>query len=156
MSTRVVTASDIARCGGMSTATRRYWVKKEVLRGQGPFVEQDAIETAVARALITAGQANVFGAVFPDLRTDLKRAVLEGCCELWAVIGADGCDFALVRSCAEAGERASQLDGLAWTVSLGACIAQARYRYARLLVQIGEASGEVESLARRRAGSGTS
>ncbi len=152
MSKRRVTASDIARCGGMSTATRRYWARLLLLRGEEPFSEYDAVETAVAQAIIAATQANVLRVVFPALRSDLRVAALEGSSELWAVIAEDGYDYALARSRAEAGEYASTLYGLAWTVSLQGCIQHARQRYSRTLASVGNANADVRTLKAHRSG----
>lgn len=130
----------------MSPATRRDWVGKQVLRGDEPFTEYDAIETAVGQALIAKSQSNVLGAVFPVLRPELRSAVVGGSSDLWAVIASDGYDCRLARSSAEAGEYAASLSGLAWTVPLRDCIEHARERYGRAVVQLGNAKAAVQSL----------
>lgn len=139
----------------MSTATRRYWCKQLLLRADGPFTEYDAVETAVAQAIIGATQANVLRVVFPALQDDLKVAVLGGSSELWAVIAEDGYDYVLGRSCAEAGEYASTLCGMAWTISLQGCIDQARQRYGRMLASAAGPIAAVKTLDAHRARKGT-
>jgi hypothetical protein len=138
----------------MSTATRRYWCKQLLLRADGPFTEYDAVETAVAQAIIGATQANVLRVVFPALRNDLKVAVLGGSSALWAVVAEDGYDYVLARSCAEAGEWASTLCGMAWTISLQGCIDQARQRYGRTLASTASPTSAVRMLDAQRARKG--
>jgi len=138
----------------MSTAVRRYWVKQLLLRGDAPFSEYDAVETAVAQAIIGATQANVLRVAFPALRDDLKVAALEGSSELWAVVAEDGYDYVLARSCAEAGEYASTLCGLAWTVSLQGSIDQSRQRYGRMLASAASPTAAVRTLDAHRAKKG--
>jgi hypothetical protein len=144
-----VSAADIARCGRMSSATRRQWALAGLLERGGTLTEHDAVETAVAARLIEATTTQRARAAFRAVRADLRAAVIAGERQLWVIVPHGGQDFALARSDRDALAIAGSLvgpQGPVWTVFIAAAIADAQTRYKQCLEAEGVSGAAVRSL----------
>jgi hypothetical protein len=141
-----ITATDIANCGGMPPDRRRLWADRGQLRGEAPFREHDAIETAVAVALTEKTTQQKATTAFEAIRTDLRSYVLSGKASLWALIPERGEDFQLLKSAASAADAAAALSGPVWLVPLTDVIEQARIKYARRIERLSGVGSDVRQL----------
>jgi hypothetical protein len=135
MANRSANASDIAACGGMTAATRRYWVGQQLLAAGPEFSEHDAWETAVLVTLIDATTSQRAPEAFLSLRAALRERVIAGRHDLWLVVPRKGRDFVLTTSAADAARRAAKMRGPlgpVWLVSVRDSIDLAKRRYADL------------------------
>jgi hypothetical protein len=126
----VLTATDVALCTRMDPERRAAWARDGILTRCPPFQEQDAIETAVAQALLDATNNQRARAALLSIRAELRKLVLASKVNLWAVVPNKGTDIAVVEGASAAARAAYKVGRPVRMVPLEGDIAAAREAWA--------------------------